>query len=219
VRIWVTRTEPQAEETARRLEAMGHEPIVQPVLMVHTLPIDVTLTGVAALAFTSRNAVSAFCQECPHRELPVFATGAGTAQEAMQSGFGQVYSADGDVEALASLIISRRPAGLVLHPAAAEAAGDLGGALDAAGVACRTLAIYETVETGLGPPPDIEAVVIHSPRAARIVARSLSPEQAQGIEAYVISAAAAEPISYSNFRRVAVAPYPNEQALLKLFVR
>ena len=31
-RVWVTRTQPQAAETARRLAALGFEPIVAPVL-------------------------------------------------------------------------------------------------------------------------------------------------------------------------------------------
>jgi uroporphyrinogen-III synthase len=198
---------------------MGHEPVVQPVLMAHPLPIRVEIDHIAALAFTSRNAVAAFARECPRRDLPVFAVGEATAADARVAGFHEVISASGDVDALAALIAERRPAGVVLHPAAAEPAGDLAGALAASGVEIRTLAIYETVETGLAAPCDIEAVLIHSPRAARIVARTLSPALAAAVQAFCISAAAAEPLSGVNFQRVAVAPYPNEQALLKLLMR
>jgi uroporphyrinogen-III synthase len=198
---------------------MGHEPVVQPVLMAHALPITVDLHRVVALAFTSRNAVAAFARECPRRDLPVFTVGEATAADAREAGFHEVISASGDVAALAALISERRPIGVVLHPAAAEPAGDLAGALASSGVAVRTLAIYETIATELAPPSDIDAVLIHSPRAARIVARSLSPAQAAAIEAFCISAAAAEPLAGVNFQRVAVAPYPNEQALLKLLMR
>ena len=51
---------------------------------------------------------------------------------------------------------------------------------------------------------------------AKAVARVVSPELAARLESFAISPAAADPLSRSNFRRVAVAPYPNEQALLKL---
>jgi len=193
---------------------MGHEPVVQPVLMAHPLPITVDLGGVVALAFTSRNAVAAFAHECLRRDLPVFAVGEATAADARDAGFHEVISADGDVVALAALIAERRPSGVVLHPAAAEPAGDLAGALAASGVAVRTLAIYETVETGLAAPCDIEAVLIHSPRAARIVARTLSPAQAATIEAFCISAAAAQPLMDVNFQRVAVAPSITPQRTL-----
>lgn len=218
MRIWVTRTEPQASETARRIEALGHEAAVAPVLMVRALPIKVDLDGIGALAFTSRNAVAAFARECPGRDLPVFVTGPGAWADAEAAGFGQVESAEGDVQALATLIIARRPPGVVLHAAGADLAGDLEGALDDAGVAARTLTIYETIETGVAPPGDIDAVLIHSPRAAKAVAGVTPVSLAQRIEAFAISRAAAAPISYSKFRRVAVAPYPNEQALLKLLV-
>jgi uroporphyrinogen-III synthase len=195
---------------------LGHEPVVQPVLMAHPLPITVDLSGVAALAFTSRNAVAAFARECPRRDLVVYAVGEATGAEAERLGFREVISADGDVAALAALIAERRPTGVVLHPAAAEPAGDLAGALQAAGVSARTLAIYETVETDLAPPPDVDAVLIHSPRAGRIVAKILAPAEATVMTAYCISDAAAQPLGAVNFQRVAVAPYPNEQALLKL---
>ena len=195
---------------------MGHEPVVVPVLMAHPLPINVDLHEVAALAFTSRNAVAAFARECPRRDVPVYAVGDSTAADARDLGFHAVISAGGDIDDLAALIAQRRPAGLVLHPAAAEPAGDLAGALTAAGIAVRTLAIYETVETGLAAPGDIDAVLIHSPRAGRIVARMLDSAQAATISAFCISEAAAQPLAAVNFQCVAVAPYPNEQALLKL---
>jgi uroporphyrinogen-III synthase len=216
LRVWITRTEPQASETAGRIAALGHEPCVAPLLMVRSLPVDIDLEGVALLAFTSRNAVAVFARQCPRRNLPAFVTGAATAADAVAAGFQEVVSADGDVNDLAALIVERRPKGLILHAGAAEPAGDLVGALQAAGLQARALPIYETVETGLAAPPDIDAVLIHSPRAAKAVARTVSRQEAAGLEAFAISAAAAAPISRSNFRRVAVAPYPNEQALLKL---
>jgi uroporphyrinogen-III synthase len=210
LRIWITRTQPQAEETADKVRALGHEPIIAPVLECQPLPAILDLGGVTALAFTSRNAVAAFAALTPRRDLPVFTTGEATAMEARLTGFAGVASAEGDVGDLARLIAERRP-GSVLHPGAAEPAGDLVGELSKAGVVARSLAIYETIETGLAAPV-ADAVLVHSPRAGAIVARIAPPS----LPVYAISAAAAAPLIASNFQRVAVAQYPNEQALLKL---
>src|SRR4051794_1084776 len=105
-----------------------------PVLMVRGLPINIDLSGFAALAVTSRNGLAAFARTCSRRDLPVFATGAGTAADAESAGFREVFSADGDVAALAALIAEVRPAGKVLHAAAVELAGDLEGDLARSGV-------------------------------------------------------------------------------------
>lgn len=218
MRIWVTRTEPQAHETAERLRAMGHEPVVAPVLAVLPMAADLALTDVAGLVFTSRNGVSAFTALSARRDLPVYAVGGATALDARAAGFEEVHSAEGDVEALAYLIASRPPGGILLHAGAREPAGDLAGALASAGVSLRTVPIYETVETNVAPPEGVEAVLIHSPRAARAVAAALAGRSATGLSAFAISEAAAAPISHAIFGRVAVAPYPNEQALLNLLL-
>jgi uroporphyrinogen-III synthase len=206
----VTRTLPQANETADRLRAMGHDPVVAPVLECRALPAIPDLDGVAALAFTSRNAVAAFARLSDRRDLPLFTTGEATAERARAEGFTEIASAEGDVHDLADLIIRRAP-GLVLHPRAAEPAGDLAGELAKAAIPARSIVIYETVETGVSAPA-ADAVLIHSPRAGAIVAR-IAPRT---LAVYAISPAAAAALITSNFQPVAVAPYPNEQALLKL---
>lgn len=217
MRVWVTRTEPGASDTARALRQAGHEPVVAPVLAVRPITdVDLDLSGVAALAFTSRNGAAAFAALCPRRDLPVFATGEGTAAVARALGFTDVVSADGDVAALASLIAKASP-GLVLHAGAREAAGDLMGDLARAGVEARAVAVYETVVTGVAAPDAIDAVLIHSPRAARAVAVTLAEgREERHLALFAISPAAAQPLAASKFQPVAVAPYPNEAALLKL---
>ena len=139
--VWITRAEPGATLTADRVAAMGHEPLVAPLLRIETLPdVAVDLTGVAALAFTSSNGVRAFAELCPRRDLRVFAVGAGTTAAAKAAGFKAVLSADGDVAALAGRIAARRSelVGTVLHAAAAEPAADLLGALTPAGLEARS---------------------------------------------------------------------------------
>src|SRR5512144_512577 len=153
-RIWITRAQPGADATAERVRALGHEAVVAPLLAVRVLPdVDVDLTGVAALAFTSANGVRAFADVSGERGLKVFAVGAATAQAARAAGFKLVLSADGDVEALAEGIAQRRGElrGAVLHPGAAELAGDLVGALETHGLQARSLVLYETFPVKLEP--------------------------------------------------------------------
>src|SRR6185437_15894191 len=153
-KIWITRAQPGAAATADRVRALGHDALVAPLLAVHAIEdVQVDLSGVAALAFTSANVVRCFADICAERSLRVFAVGAATAQAARAAGFKLVLSADGDVEALADGIGQRRAElrGAVLHPGAAEPAGDLAGALAKQGVTARSLILYETVPAAIEP--------------------------------------------------------------------
>jgi uroporphyrinogen-III synthase len=216
-RVWVTRAQPGARATAARLSALGFEPLVLPVLEVRTLPARIDLGGVAALAFTSANGVAAFAAACAQRRLPVFAVGDASASAARAAGFAEVASAAGDVAALAGLIAAAKPDGAVLHPGAAEPAGEL--APD--GVEMRALALYETVSApvtlaDLGPVDGLAGVLIHSPKAARRVAEILAGREVSGLHAWCISPAAAANLTPLALAAVAIAPLPNEEALLSL---
>ena len=229
MRIWVTRTSPDAEATAERLRALGHAPLVAPVLELR--PIGgpgPSLDGIGALAFTSRNGVTAFAAVCTERSLPVFAVGAATARAARAAGFAAVHAADGDVGTLAALIVERRDgfSGVLLHPGAHELAADLSGALLAHDIAARAHAVYRTDPARLplavtaalaAQPMELDAILVHSPRAAQCLAGVADLQRAaQLIDAYCISAAAAAPLWSLSLRSVAVAPHPDETALLNL---
>lgn len=217
MRIWITRAEPGASRTADTLRALGHEPVVAPLLEVHALPGPIDLDGVAALAFTSANGVRAFADRSPERALPVFTVGDATAAAARNAGFAEVASASGDLDALADLIAAhaQRLSGTVLAPGPREPAGDLPRALAAQGVTARALALYETLPVvpprGMGP---VDAVLIHSPKAAERLALVMGDKT--GPAAYCISAAAAAPLAGRPFARVEWAARPDEDSLLAL---
>ncbi|MDO8900122.1 MAG: uroporphyrinogen-III synthase [Caulobacter sp.] len=225
--IWITRAEPGATATAARLRALGHMPLVLPLLEVR--PVTETapdLAGVGALAFTSANGVRVFAQLSEVRALPVFAVGAACAQAARAAGFRQVLSADGDVAALAAGIASRAEEfrGAVLHPAATEPAGDLAGALARTGVACRTAPIYATVPVtppaaALDQALRAEAALVYSPKAARQLAMLMRGRQAPDLRALCLSKAVARPLARARIGPRAYAPVPLESALLNLIDR
>ena len=215
-RVWITRTQPQADATATRLRAMGLEPVVAPVLASRTVAgVDIDLSGIDALAFTSAAGVRAFADLSPARDLPVFAVGTATAEAARGAGFGTIRMGGGDVYLLAATI-AEAGLGPVLNPTAREPAADLAVLLAARGVSARSVIVYETIPTDLAAPTDIDAVLIHSPRAARIAADLISPARAQALSAFAISEAAAAPLRALAFANLATAPFPDEASLLSL---
>ena len=210
-RVWITRAEPGAARTAARLTALGFQPLTAPLLAVRRLTPAIDLTGVAGLAFTSANGVEAFAALTPARTQPVFTVGDATAMAARAAGFTDVRSASGDVHALARLIAAAavQP---ILAPGAREPAADLA-ALLAGQAQVRTLAVYEAVETGIQPPPDFDAVLVHSPRAAR----ALGPHAGALVDrlAVAISPAAAAPLRDLRLGEIRIAATPTDAALLQ----
>ena len=226
-RIWITRAQPGADATAERVRALGHEGVIAPLLVVRALPdVQIDLSGVAALAFTSANGVRAFADISAERALRVFAVGAATAQAARSAGFKLVLSADGDVEALAEGIGQRRGElrGLVLNPSAAEPAGDLVGALDRQGVAARRVVLYETAPLTLEDETvaqlvTCDAVLLHSPRAAQVLAALLKTHPAPKLRALGLSKAVLRPLMRAKVGPRVFPSMPLEGALLNLIDR
>jgi uroporphyrinogen-III synthase len=73
------------------------------------------------------------------------------------------------------------------------------------------LPVYEAVETGASSPPAFEAVLLHSPRASRVLARR---GPFRGAVAVAISEAAARPLGDGSGLEIRTADGPDERALL-----
>jgi uroporphyrinogen-III synthase len=221
--VWVTRTRPGADRTAARLRALGFEPIVQPLLEAR--PVEdavIDLAGVGALAFTSAHAVAAFAKLSPERSAPVLAVGDATAAAAKAAGFVTVLSAGGDVKALAALIGARPGdiAGSILYASAAQPSRDLSAELEPLGVPVRRVTVYETTEAE--PPsallqrlPDLDAVLLHSARGARALARLLTIHPAPHLLAVCLSQQVAAPLDAACLAAIACATAPHEAALIE----
>ena len=225
--IWITRARPGAEATARRVEALGFTALVDPLLEIDFLSPAIDLTGIAALAFTSANGVEAFARLTAARDLPVFAVGETTARAAQAVGFVEPLNADGDVEALAALIARTLP-GPVLCVGALQPAADLPALLDSEGISTRALAVYAARDQA--PEPEtlarlagFDAVLLHSPRAARGLAAVLEQAPAPALRVLCLSRAVADPLTAplreARIGSVAFASRPRESALLDLLQR
>jgi uroporphyrinogen-III synthase len=221
-RVLVTRSEPGASETGRRLADLCYAPIVEPVFAVEAISAE--LPPFDALAFTSANGVRAFARLNIRRDAPVFCVGDRTAEEARQAGFSRVQSADGDVAALAALIEARLPpGGRILHTGNEESRGDLAGTLSARGRPAAFVPTFRAMAL-LRPGPALaahlegriafETILVHSARAAAILAdfasRARNPAP---LDVAAISPAAVSPLVHLA-RRIETAIQPNEAALL-----
>jgi len=212
-RVWITRARPGADRTAERLRALDLEPVVQPLLTVQPLsPVLPDLDRFAALVFTSLNGVAAYAALTPRRDQPVFAVGDATAQAACDAGFAEVRSAAGDLEDLTDLLAEAAPSPL-LAVAAEAPAGDLTQSLRRAGggQSVEILTVYRTIPTSAAVPAAIDAVLIHSPRAAL----ELTTHAELSVHTIIacISPAAAAPFQALG-RTCAISPRPNETDLL-----
>ena len=216
-RVWVTRAEPGAARTADRLTALGFEPVVVPLLTLAPLPGALNAApepdAVAVLALTSPNGVEAFAPLIPRfRDHPVFAVGDATAEAARAAGFADVRSAAGDIHALARLIAAEAPPGPLLAPGAREPAGDLPALLP--GRPVQRLPVYAAFETHAPAPDAFDAVMLHSPRAARALATDLPRAASSGRLAVCISDAAAAPLRPFDFTQIRIAAAPDEPSML-----
>ncbi len=227
--VLVTRAKADAAALAGELAARGHSAVIEPLFTIVAGPeAALDLSGVQAVALTSANGARALAGRTARRDLPVFAVGDATAAAARAAGFAEVESAGGDVALLAALIVSRLDpgAGLVLHAAARQVAGDLKGRLEQAGFAVRREVLYEAVASKAFSPKTaaalrggrIDAVLFFSPRTGRTFVRLLAESRLTpvcgGISAVCLSAAVAEEIKRLPWRALLVAAQPTQAALL-----
>ena len=225
--VWITRAQPGADATAERVRALGHRPVVVPLLEVRPTPdVRIDLAGVGALAFTSANGVRAFAAAEPRRDLTVFAVGQATARAAKEVGFRRVLSSDGDVAALAQGIAARRNeiAGIVLNPGAEEPAGDLVGALAEWKVPARREVLYSSyaVKLDAAQLAEVEGAdvaLVHSPKGAQALAEVLAEHPSPQLRVLGLSRAVLEPLAETPVAARAFAPFPLEAALLNLIDR
>jgi uroporphyrinogen-III synthase len=224
----VTRPEPDASETAARLNALDIEAVIDPLLIAQTLPTTLPdAAGFAALAVTSANALRALDErgELPRlRGLPLYAVGDRTADAARRFGFTQVVSAQGSFDDLVALLARAGIAGPILYPAAQQVAGDLGKALAPHGIMVITTPVYamrpaETLSaaTRAGLGGGIDAALFYSRRTAETfagLAGGLGDHARLGM--LCLSEAVAEPLVAAHFVRISLADHPSEEAMMGL---
>jgi uroporphyrinogen-III synthase len=227
--VLITRPEPGASETAARVLALGHQPILAPLLVVQSRNVPLPPSErLQAILVTSGNAIPAL--PASHRHLPLLAVGEATAARARAAGFEQVSSADGDASDLAALAAARCHPGvdpLLLVSGRGQGQG-LAAALRERGFRVIRRTAYAAVPAGALPAHAHEAisrgavgtVLLFSAETARQCVRLLRAarlrEAAREIEALAISPPTAMALRALPWRRIRVADRPNQDALLAM---
>jgi uroporphyrinogen-III synthase len=210
LRVAITRAAPDGARTAERVRALGAEPILTPLITIIPCGYDTNVEDAQALLFTSSNGVRAFPDARRLHAKPVLTVGDATADAARAAGFSDVRSANGDVSALAALAAAtlRPDAGKLVHIAGDHVAGDLAGALRAAGFSVERRFAYAARAAGTLPPEllgPLDVVLFHSARAAETFVQLGAPN-AGALTAACLSQAVADAVSAAKWARVVVSP-------------
>jgi uroporphyrinogen-III synthase len=226
MRVLITRPQEDGEAVAALLGRAGHQPMLAPLLRPRWLDGPVLdLSGIAAFLATSANGVRALARRTPRRDIPVLAVGPQTAEEARAAGFLRVENADGDALALADAVPRwlAPAAGILLHVCGAEAAGTLAERLAARGYEVRREILYAVQPLTLSPQAAaalaagaMDAVLLFSPRSARIFIAESQALDLSGITAFCISPATAAALPQDRFAAIRVAARPNQESLVAL---
>lgn len=228
-RVLITRPEPGATQTARRLAALGFEPVVAPVMTIVPAETPVRLPGqFAATVLTSRNAVPACPAACLDR--PAFTVGSATAARAREAGFTRVIDADADAAALPGVIAATlgRERQRLFLPTGLGQGTDLAKALRDQGFRVLRRVAYRAAPVAALPEAalrhlqnrNIQIALFFSGETARafvrlILAAGLT-ETVADIEAVSISERSAMALRGLPWRRISVAARPNQDAMLVL---
>jgi uroporphyrinogen-III synthase len=231
MRIVITRPQADGERSATALRALGHEVLVAPLMKVAAVPAD--LSGQwGAVIVTSANAPIAIADN-PARDtliaLPLVAVGQRSADAAQQAGFTTITTAGGDVGDLVRVLNTQRADAKapLLYIAGEDRAADLIGELSARGIAAELRVVYRAVTipfsaelTEALEAGEVDAVLHFSRRSAEnyltgarqtgVFAPAIQPRH------FCLSRQVAEPLADAGATNIAIAPRPNEAALMEL---
>lgn len=224
-RVLVTRTAPGCFETAERLEAGGFSAIVSPALDIRPLNTPLPpLDEISGLIFTSANGVRAFCDQSVERDFTAWCVGPATAASAEEAGFRKIRNADGNADDLTNYILRNAVPGDggLLHIANDAAAGEVVKSLRNADFDAKFAALYTTgpADRLIADAVDaleagrLGAVLVHSAKGAAGAAPLLAAYGLKNVTLIAISEKAAAPLSQLEWKQIAIASAPNEDALI-----
>ena len=226
MKILVTRPLEDGRQIAARLAEMGHQALLAPLLEPRFLDgPEPALEGVQAILATSANGIRALIRRTPRRDIPIFAVGPQTAEEATKAGFNQVRSADGDAAALAEAATRwARSEDVLLHVCGEDAPGTLTDALAAHGFTIRRAVLYGMAAAAELPSEtraalrdgELDAVMFFSPRTAGLFLELAQGLPIAGLTAFCISPNTARALPQGVFADIRVAAKPNQTAMLDL---
>jgi uroporphyrinogen-III synthase len=231
VRVLVTRPEPGASRTARRLEVQGFQPVLLPLTETSALPVEAAIgADSVAVAVTSANAV----RHAPKAlvaalaSLPCHAVGKRTAEACRAARFVSVMEGPGDAEALVDTIAGGLAGKAIVYLCGRVRFPVFEQRLEAAGVHAQAIETYDTAGIDYGDAEvlarlsgrPVEAVLLYSAKASAalvdLIARPALRHLFEKTEFLALSARVARPLDGVAGQTIRIALRPDEDALLAL---
>jgi uroporphyrinogen-III synthase len=229
-RVLITRPEPGAARTAKRLQALGFKPVCLPLTEIRPTFAELPAgNDFDAVAFPSANAVRharpALLRAVA--SLPAFAVGRATAEAAADAGFESPTIGPGYGEGLATLMTSRLARGTrVAYLCGHVRTRGFEETLRAAGIEVTPVEVYDTVmldysdeelRAVLGNEA-FDTVLLYSRVAVRaflkLTDRSVMLPSLDRAALICMSERVAEPLSSFGGERIRIAAEPDEEAML-----
>jgi uroporphyrinogen-III synthase len=229
-RVLITRPEPGAARTAKRLQALGFEPVCLPLTEIRPTFAELPAgNDFDAVAFPSVNAVR-HAQPGLLRAvvgLPAFAVGQATAEAATKAGFKNPTIGPGYGQGLATLMAGRLARGTrVIYLCGHVRTRGFEETLREADVEVTPVEVYDTVmldysdeelRAVLGSEA-LDTVLLYSRVAARaflkLTDRSVMLPLLDRVALICMSERVAEPLSPFGGERIRIAAEPDEEAML-----
>lgn len=232
MRVLVTRPQPGASRTMRRLQGLGFEPILLPLTETVALPVDASAVGdnAVAVAITSANAV----RHAPKgliaalAALPCHAVGARTAEAARAAGFLSVSKGPGDAEKLAEVIVAGLSGKAIVYLTGRVRFPAFETRLRQASVEVRAIETYDTVFLNYSDDEicarlsgqAVDAMLLYSAKAAAalhtLVNRPELRDLFENARVFALSERIAGTFGDGAGKKIVVAREPHEEALLEL---
>lgn len=230
MRVLVTRPQPGASRTMRRLQGLGFEPLLLPLTETVALPVGVDAVAGDAVAVTSPNAVRHAPKEliAALAALPCHAVGARTAEAARAAGFLSVSEGPGDAERLAEVIAAGLSGKVIVYLTGRVRFPAFEARLRRAGVEVRAIETYDTsflnysddeIRARLSGQAT-DAVLLYSAKAAAAMQSLTARPELRDLfgktRVFALSGRVAAAFGDAAGKKIDVAREPHEEALLEL---
>jgi len=199
--VLLTRPAEEAVESRRRLEAMGYQVTVSPMIETAAVTFEMPEQG-RSLVVTSKNGVRHGLRQLPHREWEVFCVGEATAEAARDEGFERVIVGSGTARGLMQELMKNSDSKVprrFSYICGTEISYNIGDALQQRGMDAENITVYATRPAVNFSPEATEAlaagsishVLFYSPRAASVfeelIAESAGSDVLRQLQAIALS--------------------------------
>ena len=210
--IWITRTQPSAQESAKIWEEAGFEPLVLPLLRVEPVAHQM-LPDEAVFVFTSKNGVD---HAGPARHRRAICVGDATAERAKMAGYQDVISVGGTSKDVTQWILGnlskRNP---IIHISGRHIRGQIVEDLKGAGFKASRMIVYASSPNSVSTEQSFTHVALYSPLAAKIFAKTMGKTDLSDKIAVSISPATDVELEGLKLKLRLIADHPNEMALVR----